>query len=53
MTITICNALVLMCWQDSRLYQNFGSRDLTWLLIGVLLAFVAMWGYSRRRRRWF
>jgi hypothetical protein len=53
MQIAMCNALALMYWQGYRFYQNFGSRDLTWLVIGVLLAVVAMWGYSRRRRRWF
>jgi hypothetical protein len=53
MTIAMSNVLALMSWQGYRFYQNFGSRDFTWLLIGVLLAFVGMWGYSRRRRRWF
>lgn len=53
MQIAMSNVMALMCWQDYRFYQNFGSCDLTWLLIGVLLAFVAMWVYSRRRRRWF
>ena len=53
MQIAMSNALALMCWQGYPFYRDFGSRDLTWLLIGVLLAFAAMWGYSRRRRRWF
>jgi hypothetical protein len=54
MQIELNNALALMSWQGYRFYQNFGSRDLIWLIIGVLLAVVAMWGYSRRRRRrWF
>jgi hypothetical protein len=47
------NMMMLMCWQGYRFLQNFGNRDLTWLLSGVLLGFVIMWGYSRRRRRWF
>jgi hypothetical protein len=53
MTIAISNVLALTFWQGLRFYQDFGSRDFTWLLIGVLLAFAAMWGNSRRRRRWF
>jgi hypothetical protein len=53
MQIAMCNALALMCWQGYPFYQDFGSRDFIWLLIGVVLAVVAMWGYSRRRRRWF
>jgi hypothetical protein len=53
MLIGMSNVLTLMCWQGYRFYQNFGSRDLAWLVIGVLLAAVVLWGYSRRRRRWF
>ena len=53
MTIAMSNVLALMSWQGYRFYQDFGSRDFTWLLIGVLLAFLGMWGYLRRRRRWF
>ena len=47
------NVWALIYGYGYRFYQNFGIRDLTWLLIGVLLAVVAMWLYSRRRRRWF
>jgi hypothetical protein len=52
-TSNILAVLALMYWLAYRHYQIFGSRDLTWLLIRVLLAVVAMLGYSRRRRRWF
>jgi LPXTG-motif cell wall-anchored protein len=53
MQMAISNMLALLCWQGYPFYRNFGSRDLTWLLIGVLLAAAAMWIYSRRRRRLF
>lgn len=53
MRIATNNALALICWQGFRFLHNFNSRDFTWLFIGVLLAVVAMWGYSRRRRRLF
>ena len=53
MQIAMCNAPALMCWQSLRLFQDFSSRDFTWLCIGGLLTFVAMWAVARRRRRWF
>jgi hypothetical protein len=53
MQIAMSNVLALMWWRGYRFYDDFGSRDLTWLLIGALLAFVGMWVYSRRSRRWF
>jgi hypothetical protein len=53
MGIAMSNALAMMRWHDSRFLQDFSGRDFTWLLIGVLLAVVAMWVISRRRRRWF
>jgi predicted nucleic acid-binding Zn ribbon protein len=53
MQIVMSSALALICLQGYRFYQGFGSRDLIWLLIGVLLAAVMMWAYARRRRRWF
>jgi hypothetical protein len=53
MQIAVCSALAPIRWQGDRFYQNFDSRDLTWQLIGVLAAVVAIWGYSRRSRRWF
>jgi len=53
MQFATSNVLALMYRYGYPFYANFGSRDLTWLLIGVLLAFGAMWLYSRRRRGWF
>jgi hypothetical protein len=53
MQIAMSNVLALMWWRGYRFYDDFGSRDLTWLLIGAVLAFVGMWVYSRRSRRWF
>jgi len=53
MQITMSNTLALMYWQGYRFMQDFNSRDFTWLLIGALLAGGLMWGYSRRRRRFF
>jgi hypothetical protein len=53
MRIAESNALALMRWHDFRFFQDFGSRDFAWLLIGVLLAVVAITIISRRRRRWF
>jgi len=47
------NVLALMHWRDFRFLEDFSSRDFAWLLIGVLLTLVAMWGYARRRRRLF
>jgi hypothetical protein len=52
MGIAMSNALALMCWHTFRFLQDFSSRDLTWLLIGAVLAVVVMWMISRRRRRW-
>jgi hypothetical protein len=42
-----------MRWHDSRFLQDFSGRDFGWLLIGVLLAVIAIWVFSRQRRRWF
>lgn len=53
MQIAMSYALALMCWEGFRYLQNFNSRDLFWLLIGVLLAVVTMVIILRRRRRWF
>jgi LPXTG-motif cell wall-anchored protein len=53
MPIAMGNALALMRGHELRFLQDFSSRDFTWLLIGVLLAALAMWGYSRRRRSLF
>ena len=47
------NELALMHWHDFRFLQDFSSRDLAWLLIGVALTLVVFWVISRRRRRWF
>lgn len=48
-----CNVLTLMYWRAFRFYDDLGSRDFTWLLIGAALAVLVMWVISRRRRRWF
>jgi hypothetical protein len=53
MRIAMSNALALMRWHDIRFIQDFSGRDFAWLLIGVLLAVVAIWAFSHRRRRWF
>jgi hypothetical protein len=47
------NTLALMRGHDLRFFQEFNHRDFAWLLIGVLLAVVAIWIFSRQRRRWF
>jgi hypothetical protein len=52
MQIAISNVLALMYWQGLQFFQGFNSRDFIWLLIGAVLAFVMIWGYSKRRRRW-
>jgi len=52
MSAAIFSAPALMRWDDLRFLHHFHSRDLAWLLIGVLLAGVAIWLLSRRRRRW-
>jgi len=41
-----------MRWDGLRFLHHFGGRDLAWLLIGALLAGVAIWLLSRSRRRW-
>jgi hypothetical protein len=53
MYFAIANGLALMTWRELRFLQDFNSRDFTWLLIGAMLALVAMWAISRQRRRWF
>jgi len=53
MRIAMSNALALMRWHDFRFLQDFSNRDLAWLLIGALLAGLAIWAFSHRRRRWF
>jgi hypothetical protein len=53
MQIAMSNALALMNWREFRFLQNFSSRDLAWLVIGVLLAMGVMFLLSRQRRRWF
>lgn len=54
MGIGMNNALAVMYWRTFRfLHGDFTSRDIVWLLIGVLLAVVTMWVLSHRRRRWF
>jgi len=53
MRIAMSNALALMRWHDFRFLQDFSNRDLAWLLIGALLAVIAIWVFSHRRRRWF
>jgi len=53
MRVAMSNALALMRWHDSRFLQDFSGRDFGWLLIGVLLAVIAIWVFSRQRRRWF
>ena len=53
MQIAMSYALELMWWEGFRYLQNFNSRDLFWLLVGVLLAVITMVVISRRRRRSF
>jgi uncharacterized membrane-anchored protein len=53
MRIAMGNALALMCWHGYRFLEDFSRRDFAWLMIGVVLAVVVIWGLSRRRRRWF
>ena len=53
MQIAMCNALALMNEREFRFLQNFSSRDLAWLVIGMLLAMGIMFVLSRQRRRWF
>jgi hypothetical protein len=53
MRIAMSNALALMRWHDFRFLQDFSGRDFAWLLIGALLAVIAIWVFSHRRRRWF
>jgi LPXTG-motif cell wall-anchored protein len=54
MGIAMSNGLALVRWHGFR-FLNGGitQGDIAWLLIGVALAVVAIWAYSRRRRRWF
>jgi hypothetical protein len=43
MHIAMSNALVLMSWHEFKfLHGDFTGNDSVWLLIGVLLAFVAI-----------
>jgi hypothetical protein len=51
MRLAMSNAL--MRWRDSGFLQDFSDRDLAWLLIGALLALVAIWAVAHQRRRWF
>jgi hypothetical protein len=53
MAMEMINELALMRIQGFRFLEDFSSRDFVWLLIGVLLAVVAMWAIKRQRRRWF
>lgn len=53
MQIATSNSLALICWHDFRFFQDFNSSDFVWLLIGALLALVAVAVIARRRRRWF
>lgn len=53
MRFAMSDVLALMRWQELRFLQDFSNRDLAWLLIGALLAGLAIWAYSRRRRRLF
>ena len=53
MQMAMSYALALMYWEGFRYLQNFSSRDLAWLVIGVLLAMGVMFLLSRQRRRWF
>jgi LPXTG-motif cell wall-anchored protein len=54
MRVAISSALVLTCWHNLRsMHGHFMHGDLAWLLIGLLVAAVAIWALSRRRRRWF
>ena len=53
MRIAMSNAPALMRWHDFRFLQDFSGRDFAWLLIGALLAGLAIWAFSHRRRRLF
>ena len=53
MQFAMNNGLALMRWRDPGFLQDFSGRDFAWLLIGVLLAVVAIWAFSHRRRRLF
>lgn len=53
MQTAMSNALALVRWHDFRFLQDFSNRDLAWLLIGALLAGLAIWAFSHRRRRLF
>ena len=53
MQIVTSNALALMCQHDFRFLRDFSGRDFAWLMIGALLAAVAITVIARRRRRWF
>ena len=54
MNVAMSSASALMCWHNLRyMHGHFSHGDFTWLLIGVLLAAVAIWALSRRKRRWF
>jgi hypothetical protein len=54
MGIAISNVLALEYWCRFRFLDGgITQEDLTWLLIGVVLAVVVIWVYQRRRRRWF
>jgi hypothetical protein len=53
MRLAMSSALALVRWRNSSFLQDFSGRDFAWLLIGVLLAVVAIWAISHRRRRWF
>ena len=52
MQIAMSHALALMYWREFRFLQDFSSRDMAWLVIGVLLAMGIMWLLARRGRRW-
>jgi hypothetical protein len=53
MSSAMSNALALMRWHDFRfLHGHFRGGEIAWLLIGALLAVVAIWALLRRRRRW-
>jgi len=51
--MAMINFVALMRLQGFHFFENFSSRDFAWLLIGALLALLATWAYSRRRRRLF
>jgi LPXTG-motif cell wall-anchored protein len=54
MGMAMSNALALVCWHRFRFLDGgITQEDITWLIIGVVLAVVVIWVYQRRRRRWF